>query len=257
MKSESGFLNLSAGRLEYQRFHSSKSDRLTLVLLHEGLGCVDLWKEFPAQLSTKTDCDVIAYSRFGYGRSDPIAVPRPLTYMHDEALKHLGPILDDLAVKRCVLIGHSDGASIAAIYAGGVKDDRVNALVLMAPHFFNEEVCVASIQKAKTTYEHEGLRERLKFYHGENVDCAFWGWNSAWLDPDFMQWNIEEYLPSIRVPTLAIQGEEDEYGSIEQIECLQKKSGGPVNTLMLQDCKHSPFRDQTDKTINAIVNFLK
>jgi pimeloyl-ACP methyl ester carboxylesterase len=154
----------------------------TLVLLHEGLGCVALWRDFPEALASVTGCGVFAYSRFGYGASDPVTLPRPMTYMHDEALSVLPRVLDATRVRRGVLIGHSDGGSIAAIYAGAVQDPRVAGVVLIAAHFSVEEINIASIADIKANYEQGDLRQRLAKYH-RDVDVAFRGWNDAWLDP--------------------------------------------------------------------------
>ncbi len=176
----------------------------TLVLLHEGLGCVALWRGFPEALAEATRCGVFAYSRPGYGQSDPAALPRPLSYMHEEA-RRLTAVLDAACVWRTVLIGHSDGASIAAIAAGSHYDARVRGLVLIAPHFFVEDESVRGIEAAKRGYEAGGLRAALAPYH-RDVDNAFWGWNGAWLDPAFRSWRIDEFLPHIRMPVLLVAG---------------------------------------------------
>src|SRR5262249_6667808 len=157
---------------------------------------------------------VLAYSRLGYGNSDPVSLPRPLSYMHDEARDIFPVLLDTMGIRKTILIGHSDGASIATIYAGSRQDFRVRGLVLIAPHFFVEAAGLQAIAAAKTAYEHHGLRLRLARYHGANVDGAFWGWNRAWLDPAFRTWRIDDHLGFIRVPMLILQGTEDEYGTL-------------------------------------------
>jgi pimeloyl-ACP methyl ester carboxylesterase len=230
--------------------------RPTLVLLHEGLGCVSMWRDFPERLSEATGCGVLVFSRRGYGKSDPAPLPRPLSYMHDEAFEMLGPVLDHFAIERTILVGHSDGASIATIYAGGVGDHRVRGLVLMAPHFIVEDICVNSIAEAKTTFETTDLRDRLARHHGKNVDCAFWGWNRVWLESDFRKWDIREYLPYIRVPMLIIQGETDEYGTALQIEIAREECYCPVESALLPDCGHAPFRDQPEATLAAARDFI-
>lgn len=250
------YLQLAGQRLEYRWFGPTPAEAPTLVLLHEGLGCVALWKDFPAQLAAATGCGVLVYSRAGYGASSPVELPRPLTYMHAEGLSVLPQVLDAAGVRECVLVGHSDGASIALIHAGGVGDPRVRGLVLLAPHVFNEAVCVASIQQAKTAYETGRLREQLARYHGDNVDCAFWGWNGAWLDPGFWHWNIEEYLAGISVPVLVIQGEDDEYGTVRQVEAIQAQVAGPVEVRLLPACQHSPHRDQPAAVQAALLGFV-
>jgi pimeloyl-ACP methyl ester carboxylesterase len=189
----------------------------TIVMLHEGLGSVAQWGDFPERLVQATGCGAFLYSRAGYGGSDPVAVPRPLSYMHDEALNTLPDLLDAIGFERGILLGHSDGASIATIYAGGVQDHRVRGLVLIAPHFFVEDISVASIAAAKRAYEAGPLRERLARYHGDNVDTTFWGWNRAWLDPAFARWDIRDFIGYIRVPMLIVQGSDDQYGTVAQI----------------------------------------
>ncbi|GJL82689.1 MAG: hydrolase [marine bacterium B5-7] len=248
------FLSLVNGRVEVERFNVDAPGP-TLVFLHEGLGCVSLWKDFPQLIASASGLDTLVYSRFGYGASDPVELPRPLSYMHDEALDILPMVLDAAGIRRCILIGHSDGASIALIAAGGTGDARIEGLVLMAPHVFTEPDGLASIDSARQAFE-RGLRDRLKKYHGDNVDCAFRGWNDAWLDPGFVNWNLEEYLPAIRVPSLIIQGRDDEYGTLRQVDAIVSQSGGPVDTLILDNCGHSPQRDQPGATSEAIFRFL-
>ncbi len=225
----------------------------TLVLLHEGLGCVTLWRDFPEQLATATGCGVFAYSRLGYGRSDPVPLPRPLSYMHDEAFSTLGLVLDAAAIRRCVLVGHSDGASIAAIYAGGVQDFRVRGLVLMAPHYFVEDFSINAIEQARAAYTEKNLRTRLARYH-DHVDVAFLGWNGAWLDPGFRAWDITEFLAYIRVPVLQLQGTEDPYGTAAQTRAAEQTSYCPVETIMVPG-GHAPHLEATSETLSAIADF--
>lgn len=250
------YLQVDDTTLEYRWIGPSPDDAPTLVFLHEGLGCTALWKDFPDRVAEATGWGVLVYSRAGYGGSDPVEVPRPLTYMHTEGLKVLPRLLDAANVRQAILVGHSDGASISLVNAGGVKDPRVTAAVIMAPHVFNEQHCVDSIRQAKTAYETGQLREGLSRYHGDNVDVAFWGWNHAWLDPEFWHWNLEEYLAPIEIPLLLIQGEDDEYGTAAQIEAIERQVSGPIETRWLPRCGHSPHRDQPDATLRAIVDFV-
>ncbi|HET7851020.1 MAG TPA: alpha/beta hydrolase, partial [Pseudolabrys sp.] len=215
--SATGFLSIDSRRLEYRIAGDLRPDVPVLVLLHEGLGCVALWGDFPERLAAATGCNVFAYSRAGYGQSSPVKLPRPLTYMHDEARETLPRLLDAIGFRRGLLIGHSDGASIAAIYAGSHQDRRVGGLVLIAPHFFTEDEGIASIVEARNAYESGDLRARLSRWHAD-VDNAFYGWNGAWLDPGFRKWDITEQLAYIRVPILIVQGEDDQYGTVKQIE---------------------------------------
>jgi pimeloyl-ACP methyl ester carboxylesterase len=225
----------------------------TLVLLHEGLGCVTLWRDFPERLAAATGCGVFAYSRLGYGRSDPVPLPRPLSYMHDEAFFSLGRVLDAAAIRRCILVGHSDGASIAAIYAGGVQDFRVRGLVLMAPHYFVEEFSIDAIAQARDAYIEKNLRERLARYH-DHADVAFLGWNGAWLDPGFRSWDITEFLAYIRVPVLQVQGVTDPYGTAAQLRAAEQAATCPVETIMVPG-GHAPHLEAADRTLAAIADF--
>jgi pimeloyl-ACP methyl ester carboxylesterase len=225
----------------------------TLVLLHEGLGSVALWRDFPERLAAASGCGVFAYSRLGYGRSDPVPLPRPLSYMHDEAFFELGRVLDAAAIRRCVLVGHSDGASIAAIYAGGVRDFRVCGLVLLAPHYFVEDICIAAIARARDAYVRGDLRTRLARHH-DHVDVAFHGWNGAWLNPDFRAWDITEYLAHIRVPVLQLQGTADPYGTAAQPRAAEQAANCPVETVMVPG-GHAPHLAATAQTLSAIADF--
>lgn len=224
-----------------------------MVFLHEGLGSVAMWKDFPRRCAQAAGCDALVYSRYGYGCSDPIDARRRVDFMHDEALKTLPELLDHLKVERPILFGHSDGASIALIHAGGAQRD-VRGVIALAPHVMVEDVGIASIEIAKRNYETTNLREKLARYHAD-PDSAFWGWNDIWLDPEFRAWNIEEYLPRITCPVLAIQGVEDEYGTLEQIERIAK-AVPQTQVLALQQCRHSPHRDQTEAVIEAVSGFV-
>jgi pimeloyl-ACP methyl ester carboxylesterase len=252
---DSGFLAISAQRLEYRMIGPRPGDAPTLVMLHEGLGCVGLWGDFPDRLQKATGCGVFVYSREGYGQSSPAKLPRPLTYMHDEARQTLPALLDAIGFRDGVLIGHSDGASIAAIYAGSHQDHRVRALVLIAPHFFTEDAGIASIAEAKKAYETTDLRAKLARWH-KDVDNAFYGWNGAWLDPDFRKWDITEQLAYIRVPILIVQGEGDQYGTVAQIEAAQRDCYCPVDVALLPGARHNPQREAPDETLRAISDYV-
>ncbi len=252
---DSAFIAIDGRRIEVRR--AGPPGPPGLVLLHEGLGCAAMWRDFPECLASATGRGVLAYSRLGYGASDTCDLPRPLTYMQDEGQGMLPHLLDAIGFEAGVLIGHSDGASIAAVYAGAMSDPRLTGLVLMAPHFFTEEMGLTEIAHAREAFETTDLRERLARYHGENVDCAFWGWNGAWLDPEFRKWDLRAFLPRITVPTLVIQGLADQYGSVAQDEAMQAGSGGPVEVVLLPDCAHSPQRDQPQRTLEAIAGFLR
>ncbi len=247
------FLTAGGHRLEYERI-AGDSGAPTLILLHEGLGSVALWRDFPARLAAATGCPAVVYSRHGYGRSDPLAAPRGVDYMHREALATLPELRAALALEQAILVGHSDGASIALIHAGSGRWP-VRAVVLAAPHVFVEDVSIASIAAARTAYETTDLRQRLARYHAD-VDSAFRGWNDIWLDPAFRTWNIEDVLPGVRCPVLAIQGADDEYGTLAQIDAIEQGAAGRFERLVLPDCKHSPHRDQEQATLEAMARFI-
>ncbi len=194
------------------------------------------------------------YSRYGSGNSDLLDEDRAVTYMHDEALLMLPKLIDQLDIENPILVGHSDGGSIALIYAG--SHDRLRGLILLAPHVFVEDLSVKSIAEAKVKFETTNLPEKLARHH-KDPTRTFWGWNNIWLHPEFRNWNIEEYLPRISCPILAIQGVDDQYGTMAQVDAIAKQSGGPVEILALPDCRHSPQRDQPEAVLAAIVKFVK
>jgi pimeloyl-ACP methyl ester carboxylesterase len=247
------FVQAGGHRLEVERIDSAGAGRPTLVLLHEGLGSVAMWRDFPGRLAHATNCNAIVYSRYGYGKSDPVTAPHAVTYMHDEALITLPQLLDRLGIARPILVGHSDGASIALIHAGA-NVRPVLGVVAMAPHVMVEDISVTSIEAARTAYETTDLRQRLARYHAD-VDSAFRGWNRIWLDPAFRAWNIESYLPGIACPVLAIQGEDDEYGTMEQVLRIGRVVRD-ADVLELSDCRHSPHRDQPEAVLAAITRFV-
>jgi pimeloyl-ACP methyl ester carboxylesterase len=251
---EPQWLQIEGKRLEAMCHGPPPDAAPTLVLLHEGLGCVALWRDFPRRLAEATGFGVFSWSRAGYGKSDPVELPRPLDYMTREATGALPGVLDAIGCRRAILLGHSDGASIAAIYEGSVEDFRVRGLILMAPHFFTEPTGLAAIAKARRDYEEGDLRRRLAKYH-DHVDVAFRGWNGAWLDPGFESWNIADCLDYLRVPALVIQGENDPYGTARQVEEIAERSYAPVDVEMIADCGHAPHLEKPERTLGAIADF--
>jgi pimeloyl-ACP methyl ester carboxylesterase len=226
----------------------------TLVFLHEGLGSIRQWRDFPARVAGATGWRALVYDRYGYGQSDVLAEPRVGTdFMHREALETLPALLRALEVEDPVLVGHSDGASIALIYAGSGHAAR--GLVALAPHVFVEELSVRSIEAARRQFETTDLRQRLGRYHRDPVK-TFHLWNDVWLDPEFRRWNIESFLPGIRCPVLAVQGEADEYGTMAQVEAIRRQVSGPCELVKLAGCGHSPHRDQPERTLAAIADFV-
>ncbi len=237
------------------RWVAGDLSRPVIVLLHEGLGCVALWRDFPERLALATGHPVFLYSRFGYGGSAAQPRPWPVDYLQREALQVLPRVLDAAGIASCVLLGHSDGASIALVYAGATQDPRVRGVIVMAPHVFAEACGVASIQHLRQDYA-QGLRQKLAKYHGDNVDCAFHGWSEAWTQPAFAQWNVESCLPGICVPLLQIQGEQDQYGSDAQLRAIEAGVSGGCHTALLAACQHAPHFEQPAQTLRLIQDYL-
>ncbi|MCC6473413.1 MAG: alpha/beta hydrolase [Burkholderiales bacterium] len=239
-------------RIEYRLIRSAPGAPV-LVFLHEGLGSLSAWRDFPGRVAHAAGCEALVYSRAGYGASAAVRGPRAPRFMHDEALAALPALLERLGFERPILFGHSDGASIALIHAGGAGR-RVAGVIAMAPHVFVEDVCIQSIRRAKRAYETAELRARLARHHAD-PDAAFRGWCDIWLDPAFREWNIEEYLPRIACPVLAIQGEDDEYGTMAQLERIARLAPD-AQVLRLADCRHAPHRDQPRAVLEAAVRFV-
>ncbi|NEX60801.1 alpha/beta fold hydrolase [Noviherbaspirillum galbum] len=241
--------------LEYQ-WVGVASEGPVVVFLHEGLGSIDLWKNFPHRFCEKNGLTGLVFSRYGYGRSTP-RLPEerwPVSFMHAQAHDVLPRLFDKLDIRKPWLFGHSDGASIALLYAAWFSDN-VSGIVVVAPHIFVEDKTVESIAAARQAYLSTELRNRLARYH-QDVDSAFWGWNDIWLDPAFRTWNIEECLSSLACPVMAVQGEDDEYGSLEQIRGIKKKA--PHTQLSIfPRCGHSPHRDQPEKLIQEAGQFVQ
>lgn len=249
-----GFLSIDGASLEYKWLAPEVADAPIIVMLHEGLGSVGLWGDFPERLRAATGAGIFVYSRAGYGQSSPVALPRPLDYMQREALDVLPKILDAIGFRRGLLLGHSDGASIATIYAGAHQDHRLSGLVLIAPHFIVEDISVASIAAIKTSFETTDLKAKLARWH-KDVDNAFYGWNGAWLDPKFRDWDISEYLAYVRVPIMVVQGAEDQYGTLRQAEIAQDECYCPVDLKIISAAAHSPHREAPAATLEAIEQF--
>ena len=261
LQPDGGRIQCHEGNIEYQLHRHDASgnsaSKTTLVLLHEGLGSVSMWGQFPKKLAQTTGCDVFVYSRFGYGKSDPTTLPWQVDYMHVEGRQVLPQVLNRIRSQHFVLVGHSDGASIATIYAGDQPDPRLRALVLIAPHFFTENISLKSIRGALEAYEQGDLRARLERYHGSNTDNAFYGWNSAWLNPEFEKWDITDFLPEISVPVLLIQGKQDQYGTEAQLREAEEKCSGTVVTALIDDCRHAPHLEREIETLDRLNKFLR
>jgi pimeloyl-ACP methyl ester carboxylesterase len=212
--------------IEYIEFFAETENAPTIVFLHEGLGCVALWKDFPERVAQATGCRVVVYSRYGYGQSSVLQESFKPDYMHREALESLPEFLRKLKIVNPILFGHSDGGSISLIHAGAAKWP-VRALIVEAPHCFVEDLSIAGIEAAKQAYLTTDLGKKLGRYHAD-PDKTFWGWNNIWLHTDFRAWNIEKYLPAITCPILAVQGVNDEYGTMAQIDSIKVHASGEM-----------------------------
>lgn len=250
------FATAARRSLAYEWVGEDSRGKPTLVFLHEGLGSIRQWRDFPAQLAAATGCRALVYDRYGYGQSDVLAEPRrTVQFMHDEALLSLPDLLRTLRIQNPVLIGHSDGASIALIHAGAGSE--VRGVVAMAPHVFIEPVCLSSIRKAAETFVTTDLHARLGRYH-RDARKTFYGWADVWLDPEFEGWDIrDDFLPKIACPVLAIQGYDDEYGTLAQLDEIARRVKGPCELLKLEKCGHAPFRDRPDEVLRAVAGFVK
>ena len=234
----------------------ARPDGPTVVFLHEGLGCRQGWRSFPQQVHRALGVGTLAYSRWGYGASDPRPGAWPVAFMHDEAIEILPEVLSRVGLTRPpVLVGHSDGGSIALIFAA-TYPDAVQAVVTEAAHVMVEDVTVASIADAHHRFSTGDLRQRLSKHHGDNTDSLFSGWSGVWLSPAFRQWDIRALLPSIRCPVLAIQGRDDQFGTIAQLDEIAAGAGGPVETMLVDGCGHAPHAERPRDVLSAVTAFL-
>jgi pimeloyl-ACP methyl ester carboxylesterase len=250
---ERSHVDVNGGRLEVETTHGD-ADLPTIVFLHEGLGSIDLWRGFPDDVVERAGRpSSVVYSRHGYGRSDPAEVPRPVEYMHHEADIILPELLGALGIERPVLIGHSDGASIALLFAGAGND--VAALVCIAPHVFVEPESVAGIEAARAQFDTTDMATRMARYHDDPV-ATFRGWNDVWASAPFRAWNIQDRLSGIGSPTLLIQGTKDQYGTMAQVEAIAAGISGPSEVVVVDGAGHAPHIDQRDAVVAAIARFL-
>ena len=243
-----GFLKAGGHRLEYQWHGPPPSGTPSLVFLHEGLGSLSLWRDIPEAMAADCHHGALVYSRAGYGRSDPWRGRRAVDFMHREASQVLPEVLDAARIESAILVGHSDGASIALLFAARYPA-RTRALVLEAPHVLVEDLCTTSISELRRSYRTGELRQRLTRHH-QHVDRTFHGWADIWLEPSFAEWNIEAELREIRSPALLIQGLDDQYGTLAQIRAISSQLSGQVTSLLLSDCGHAPHRDRRSAVLN-------
>lgn len=253
------FVYAADHRLRVRRLrHSGKGGqdgRPTLVFLHEGLGSIEMWHDFPKAILKKTGCDGLLYDRWGHGKSDPIDVQRTTRYVHDEALDSLPEVLKNSGVEDTILIGHSDGGSIALIFAAE-HPESVRGLITEAAHVFVEEITLEGIKAALEVYRNTDLKEKLKRYHGDNTKSIFRAWHETWLQPEFKSWNIEDCLPKITCPVLVIQGEDDQYGTAAQVEAITKQITGQSKSLLIPNCAHIPHKEATDRVVEEMTEFI-
>jgi pimeloyl-ACP methyl ester carboxylesterase len=250
-----GFIEAGDSRLEYRMIGAPPHAVPTIVFLHEGLGSVGLWGDFPDRVAEATGFGVFVYSRAGYGQSSASAMPRRVSFMHEEAREVLPRVLDAIGFRRGVLLGHSDGASIAAIYAGSFRDPHLRGIALLAPHFFAEAFGVAEIARAHERYEEGDFRTKLARWH-RDPDNAFFSWSGPWLDPQFLSWDIRPELAAIGVPVLVVQGDQDQYGTLEQVETAKRLCASPVEAVILPGIRHIPHRDAPAETLAAVADFI-
>lgn len=246
------FVEVSGKRLHVQRL-TAELGGAPLVFLHEGLGSVELWRDFPKEVVQGTGHPALVYSRYGNGWSTPLAEPRRLDYMHTEALDVLPAVIGAEIDEPPILIGHSDGASIAIIYAG--SGHPVRALVLVAPHVFVENETLRSIASIRDSFEESDMIERMAAYH-EDPGATFRGWADIWLNPQFAEWNIEGFVPGVRCPTLLIQGDADEYGTEAQLNAIEAATEAEVERLLVAGARHSPHLSHPDRVIPAVTGFI-
>ncbi len=247
------FLAAAGPRLEYRWVPPSRTGAPALVFLHEALGCAALWRDFPERLAARTGAGALVYSRAGHGRSEPAPAMRRTEQFSHEALVVLPEVLAARGIESPVLIGHSDGATIALVHAAAFE--RTRGLVLEAPHVFIEDITLAGVAGARAAYAGGRLRERLGRWH-DNVDPMFNRWADTWLDPAFRSWSIESLLPAVRCPTLVVQGEADAYGTLAQVDAIRRGVGGRAEALIIPACGHSPHAEALETVLDAMTDFV-
>lgn len=256
-RTENSVVEIEGRRLNVRRLRlrGASPERLLLVFLHEGLGSIELWRDFPSALSRATGCDALIYDRMGHGRSSGLTEVRTSDYLHLEAARFLPPLVERFAEDRVVLVGHSDGGSIALLHAAGFPD-RVAGVITEAAHISVEPEALAGIRRTVALFREGGLRERLFRYHGENTDALFRGWSETWLAPWFRGWNIEACLEKIHSPLLVIQGADDEYGTTAQVDAITEKSAGPAKPVLIEGCAHVPHLQAAERVLAAMKRFV-
>ena len=253
------FIRAGGHRLRVRKLSHPDSDgegsQPTLVFLHEGLGSIEMWHDFPTILAETTACDCLIYDRWGHGRSDPLDVKRTLGYVHGEALDSLPEVLDHSHVDDAILIGHSDGGSIALIFAAEYPE-VTRGIITEAAHVFVEETTLQGIREALVIYNTTDLKQKLTRYHGDNTEKIFRAWSDTWLQPDFRSWDIQDCLPKIKCPLLVIQGEDDQYGTAAQVEAITSQVTGKSKPLLIPNCGHIPHKEARDRVVREMTEFI-
>jgi pimeloyl-ACP methyl ester carboxylesterase len=256
---EDAYIIAAGHRLRVRKLIHPNSEggdsRPTLVFLHEGLGSIEMWHDFPAILAKTTGCDCLIYDRWGHGRSDPLDVKRTLRYVHDEALDNLPEVLDHFDVDDAILIGHSDGGSIALIFAAEYPE-RVRGIITEAAHVFVEEITLQGIREALEVYNSTDLKQKLARYHGDNTEKIFRAWHETWLQPEFKSWDIQDCLAKITCPILVIQGVEDQYGTAAQVEAINNQVTGQSKVLLIPNCAHIPHKEAKNRVAQEMTEFI-
>ena len=253
------YIHAAGHRLRVRKLANSSSASRSripvLVFLHEALGSIELWRDFPSILSEATGCDALIYDRWGHGKSDPLDVTRTLSYVHDEALLSLPEVLEKCHIDDCILVGHSDGGSIALIFAAEFPG-LARGIITEAAHVFVDHLTLEGIRHAVGLYETTDFKQKLSRYHGDNTELIFRGWCDTWLSPEFKYWNIEEYLPRIKCPVLVIQGQDDQYGTVAQVEAITAQVAGPSESLLVSRCAHIPHHQARHTVLQAMTQFI-
>jgi pimeloyl-ACP methyl ester carboxylesterase len=249
-------VSVAGRRLELRAKAPGNPQSPWVMFLHDGLGCASAWRSFPDSLSDTTGCGLIVYSRWGYGASEPLPAPWPADFLEDEATVVLPELLAAEGITRPVLFGHSDGGTIALMYAAAVPDG-VRGVISEAAHVMLEDIGIEGITRARDSFLHGDLRARLLRQHGDHAEDTILGWTGNWLRPDMRAWDIRERLRAIRCPVLVIQGRDDDFGTLEQVEAIVSHAGGPAERLILDACGHIPHRERQREVLDAAASFIR
>ncbi len=255
MQSKIEYKNISGFNHRIKLIDRSRQNTPTIVFLHEGLGCIEFWRDFPEEICGESGCGGMVYDRRGYGRSDPLKVPWPFDYLNDEAL-FLNGILNAYDIRKTILAGHSDGATIALL-AAAAGDPRITGVITEAAHIFVEDITIEGVKAFIRTYHRKNMKEKLKNYHADQAETVFFRWADRWLSDEFRNWNIENRLPGIKCPLLAIQGDSDEYGTEKQVQGVVNGVSGPARYAIIAKCGHIPHHQNRPETARTMIAFIE